>query len=66
MELKEDLRTYLDRAKPRLREKIEHSIDLMRKGEALALKYDKENGYFIAFSGGKDSQCLLHLAQMGG
>ena len=66
MELKEDLRTYLDRAKPRLREKIEHSIDLIRKGEALALKYDKENGYFLAFSGGKDSQCLLHLAQMGG
>ena len=66
MELKEDLQTYLDRAKPRLREKIEHSIDLIRKGEALALKYDKENGYFLAFSGGKDSQCLFHLAQMGG
>ena len=66
MELKEDLQTYLDRATPRLRGKIEHSIDLIRKGEALALKYDKDNGYFLAFSGGKDSQCLIHLAQMGG
>lgn len=66
MELKEDLQTYLDRANPRLRGKIEHSIDLIRKGEALALKYDKDNGYFLAFSGGKDSQCLIHLAQMGG
>ena len=66
MELKEDLQTYLDKARPILRKKIEHSIDLIRKGEALALKYDKENGYFLAFSGGKDSQCLIHLAQMAG
>ena len=66
MQLKETLETYLARASKTLRPKIEHSIDLMRKGEPLALKYDKDNGYFLAFSAGKDSQCLLHLAQMGG
>ena len=46
MELKEDLQTYLDKARPMLREKIEHSIDLIRKGEALALKYDKREWLF--------------------
>lgn len=46
--------------------KIAHSIDLLRKAERLAKSYDKENGYYLAFSGGKDSQCLYHMAKLAG
>lgn len=46
--------------------KILHSIELLRKAERLAKSYDKENGYYLAFSGGKDSQCLYHMAKLDG
>lgn len=46
--------------------KMLHSIELLRKAERLAKSYDKENGYFLAFSGGKDSQCLYHIAKLAG
>lgn len=46
--------------------KILHSIELLRKAERLAKSYDKENGYYLAFSGGKDSQCLYHMAKLAG
>lgn len=46
--------------------KIAHSIDLLRKAERLAKSYDKENGYYLAFSVGKDSQCLYHMAKLAG
>lgn len=49
-----------------LRKKLEHSIELLRKAEKLALAYDEEDGYFLAFSGGKDSQCLYHVAKLAG
>lgn len=49
-----------------LRRKVEHSIELLRKAEKLALAYDEENGYYLAFSGGKDSQCLYHVAKLAG
>lgn len=32
----------------------------------MALDYDPENGFYLAFSGGKDSQVLYHLAKMAG
>lgn len=41
-------------------------MELLRKAEKLALSYDEENGYYLAFSGGKDSQCLWHVARMAG
>lgn len=47
-----------------LRKKIDYSIALLRKAEALALRFDPDDGFYLAFSGGKDSQALLHLAQM--
>lgn len=48
-----------------LMSKIEHSIDVLRKGEEFALRfYDK--GYYLAFSGGKDSQALYHVAKLAG
>ena len=49
-----------------LREKMEHSAELLRKAEKLALAYDPQDGYYLAFSGGKDSQVLYHMAQLVG
>lgn len=49
-----------------LDEKIEYSINLLRKSEEMALRMDPENGFYLAFSGGKDSQALYHLAVLGG
>ena len=48
-----------------LDEKIEYSINLLRKSEEMALRMDPENGFYLAFSGGKDSQALYHLAVQG-
>lgn len=49
-----------------LKRKIDYSIDLLRKCEPMALRLDPENGFYLAFSGGKDSQVLYHLAKMSG
>lgn len=49
-----------------LKEKIEHSVSLLRKAEKLALIYDNTNGFMLAFSGGKDSQALFHIAELAG
>lgn len=51
---------------PNLEEKIRHSVELIRKGEKMALEFDPENGYHLAFSGGKDSQVLYHITKMAG
>ncbi len=56
----------LSRASAPLRKKMMHSVELMQKAERIAKSYDKENGYFLAFSGGKDSQALFHMAQLAG
>ena len=49
-----------------LRKKVEHSVELLQKAERLALAYDDVYGYYLAFSGGKDSQCLYHVAKLAG
>lgn len=49
-----------------LKNKIEYSIDLLRKSEKMAIRLDPENGFYLAFSGGKDSQALYHIALMAG
>ena len=46
--------------------KIDDSIALIRKGEKLALALNPEDGYFVGFSGGKDSQVLLDLVKRSG
>ena len=46
--------------------KLQHSIELLQKAEKLALQYDATDGFYLAFSGGKDSQALYHVAVMGG
>ena len=47
-------------------EKLQHSILLLQKAEKFALRYDFDNGYYLAFSGGKDSQALYHVAKLAG
>lgn len=56
----------LERASEGLRKKMLHSVELLQKAEKIALNYDAENGYYLAFSGGKDSQALFHMAQLAG
>lgn len=46
--------------------KIDKAIQLIKKAERLALKYNPTDGYYLAFSGGKDIQCIYHLAQLAG
>lgn len=50
--------------RPGLVKKIDDSIALLRKAESLALRYNPSDGFYLAFSGGKDSQCLYHVAQL--
>ena len=49
-----------------LRNKIQHSVELIRKAEKLALIYDPQNGFYNTFSGGKDSQALYYIVKMSG
>lgn len=56
----------LERASEGLRKKMLHSVELLQKAEKIALNYDAENGYYLAFSGGKDSQGLFHMTQLAG
>ena len=48
-----------------LNDRIQYSIDLLQKHEATALKMNPE-GYYLAFSGGKDSQVIYELCKMSG
>ena len=44
-----------------------YSVELLRKAEKLALAYGGgNNGYYLAFSAGKDSQALYHVAELAG
>lgn len=60
------LEEAMERATGRLRRKMEYSISLLRKAERIARSYDKENGFYLAFSGGKDSQALFHITELAG
>lgn len=46
-------------------DRLQHSIELLQKAQAMAFTYS-EKGYYLAFSGGKDSQALYHVAKMAG
>lgn len=54
------------RMRESLRKKIEYSINLLQRAERMALRLDPENGFWLAFSGGKDSQALYHVAKLAG
>ena len=45
--------------------KLQHSIELLQKSETLALRY-YDKGFYLAFSGGKDSQALYYVAKLAG
>ena len=47
------------------KEKIEYSLNLIKKAEKLALKLS-DKGFYIGFSGGKDSQVVLDLVRRAG
>lgn len=49
-----------------LEKKIEQSINLIRKAEKLALVMNPTDGFYVGFSGGKDSQAVLELVKMAG
>lgn len=49
-----------------LNKKIAESLDLLTRGEATALRMNPEEGYFLGFSGGKDSQTVYHLCKLAG
>lgn len=49
-----------------LKNKIQHSVEIIRKAEKIALIYDPENGFYNTFSGGKDSQALYYIVKMSG
>ncbi len=66
MDIDITLAEALDRASARLRKKMLHSVELLQKAEKIALNYDAEQGYYLAFSGGKDSQVLYHMTQLAG
>jgi phosphoadenosine phosphosulfate reductase len=48
-----------------LENKIKKSIKMLQDAQGMALQFS-EDGFYLAFSGGKDSQCLYHIAQMAG
>lgn len=56
----------LSRCRSSFRDKLVHSVTLLRKAERIALDYDCKDGFYLAFSGGKDSQALYHVAQLAG
>lgn len=49
-----------------LQQKIDNSIALIRKAEKLALMMQPDMGFYVGFSGGKDSQVVLELVKMAG
>lgn len=61
-----NLGDVFNKASKLLARKIEYSVGLLRKSEKMALRLDPENGFYLAFSGGKDSQCLYYMAKLAG
>lgn len=61
------LEEALEKASRGLQKKMMYSIELLKKAESLALAYGGgDKGYYLAFSGGKDSQALYHIAELAG
>lgn len=60
------LEQALQKASRRLRDKMMYSVNLLQKAEDLALAYGGDSGYYLAFSAGKDSQALYHIAELAG
>lgn len=54
----------LKKASLRLQKQMERTKEILLKALPLALRYDPENGFYVGFSGGKDSQALYHMMQL--
>lgn len=65
-ELNFTLEEILPKFQKDFQEKIKHSVELLRKAEKLALAYSPNEGFYLSFSSGKDSQCLYHIAKIAG
>lgn len=50
----------------KIQKKIEKSLKMITKGEKIALELSPNMGYYLAFSGGKDSLAVYYLAKMAG
>lgn len=61
-----DYEEALNHCKQSFKAKLMHSVELLKKAERIALMYDNTDGFYLAFSGGKDSQALYHVAQLAG
>lgn len=46
------------------RESVYGTIDKVQKSIDRLKAFEPEEGYYVAFSGGKDSQCIYHLCKM--
>ena len=49
-----------------LDEKIKDAVSFIKRAEKLALKMQPDHGFWLSFSGGKDSVVILELAKMAG
>lgn len=49
-----------------LQQKIDNAIQFLRRAEKLALKMQPEHGFWLCYSGGKDSDTILELAKIAG
>lgn len=49
-----------------MEQKINQSLALILRAEKLALALNPDDGFYVAFSGGKDSQCVMELCRMAG
>lgn len=64
--MKTETQTVLPGIGQSLDDKVKMSIELLKTFEPNALQIDPENGYYLAFSGGKDSVVIKELAKMSG
>jgi phosphoadenosine phosphosulfate reductase len=46
--------------------KVEKAIQTLKEYEKMAIEHDEDNGYYLCFSGGKDSVVINRLAEMAG
>lgn len=49
-----------------IQDKINKAIEFLQRAERLALKMQPEHGFWLCYSGGKDSDVILQLAKMAG
>lgn len=65
-EIQLNLEEVCAKVRPSLAAKIRYSVNLLQKAEKMALRLDPKNGFYLAFSGGKDSQTLYHITKLAG